>query len=210
MALVLFILCVWAYALVMPWLVGKAYKHRKMIWAVLKTIFAIAIFPALIVLFIASKSKFLAVFTALWPHLDIMTTTKGLYLRRFFMTPKTQWYHPRFLHYIRLSDSGRDPHNHPGPFSTTILAGGYNESVFYPGGKRGMDVVIARPGNTLHNPKGHTHMVTLVGPTWTWVKGWIRGTPWGFWKLDPQDPAQDLWIESEEYGAKSAEIKSWE
>jgi hypothetical protein len=53
-------------------------------------------------------------------------------------------------------------------------------------------------------------MVTLVGPTWTWVKGWIRGTPWGFWKLDPQDPAQDLWIESEEYGAKSAEIKSWE
>lgn len=181
-----------------------------------KALLAIALAPVLVPLFYFAPVTFLPVFTFLWPHLDILGDDRTLYLRRFFMTPKTQLFRPRFLHYINRSDEGRDPHDHPGPFTTKILHGGYVEKVYQPhdlfrqGRGRVIETKFCLPGAVLVNPEGHTHMLTLAGPTWSWVVGWKRGKPWGFWLLHPEVGAEDRWIESEEYGVKGDEIKSWE
>lgn len=187
-------------------------------WAAIKLLVAIFLSPLIIATFFISKRVFLFLMTELWPHLDILSLDGKLYLRRFFMTPKTRWYRPRFLHYIVQSDTGRDPHDHPGEFTTTILDVGYIEQIFYPQGHamdfypRPSDWEVRRvtTGMTVHNPRRHTHRVTLFGPTWTWVVAWIKGVPWGFWKLDPMDSAMDRWVESEAYGDKGVEVKSWE
>jgi hypothetical protein len=198
-----------------------------LVWAGLKMAVAVALAPALVALFLFSPKAFLPVFTALWPHLDILGPDGTLYLRRFFMTPKTHRFRPRFLHYIARSDEGRHPHDHPGPFVSRILTCGYLEKIYFPridrggadvwevGGRMAFDRTdphqerFALPGMTLENREGHTHMVQLFGPTWTWVVAWKRGKPWGFWIIHPTDPARDRWIESEEYGVKGDEIESW-
>ena len=188
----------------------------KYVYCGVKMLVAVVISPLLALCFITTPQLFLPVFTGLWPHLDIVGEDGSLYLRRWFMTPKTRWFRPRFLHHIARSDEGRDPHDHPGPFTTTILHGGYLERIYYPRNqgyrlRHGLYVERgALPGDTLVNGGGHTHMVQLLEPTWTWVVGWIRGQKWGFWLLDPQDASGDRWIESEEYGTKGVEIRSWE
>jgi hypothetical protein len=184
-------------------------------WCSVKLLLALALSPLLWLLFQWAPVAFLPVFTFLWPHLDILGEDDALYLRRFFMTPKTQLYRPRFLHYINRSDEGRDPHDHPGRFTTKILHGGYVEKVYWPGDPfRKLNGVVVEtkfclPGAVLDNQVGHTHMLTLAGSTWSWVIGWKRGSPWGFWALDAKDGANDRWVESESYGLKGREVKSW-
>ncbi len=200
--------------------------HWYTIWSVFKAVFAIVISPYIIFEFFVSKRHFITLMSWLWPHLDIFTPDGKLYLRRWFMTPKGQSYLPRFLHLILLSDEGRDPHDHPGEFTTTILMNGYDEEIYFPYGRyfdgeefRQSPEGVGRPGSpymrqvrqweTYVNGEGHTHAVKLIGPTLTWVVGWRKGKPWGFWKLDESDPMEDVWIESNEYGEKGEERKSW-
>jgi hypothetical protein len=189
--------------------------HRS--YVALKLLVAVAISPLLVFLFFAWNDAFLALMTFLWPHLDILGPEGDLYLRRFFMTPKTKWYRPRFLHLINRSDEGREPHDHPGRFGTRILRKEYRENVYYPRDPNravnGLVVQVrtVRAGDKLDNPIGHTHMVTLTdGPTWTWVVAWNRGKPWGFWLLHPTDGSKDRWVESIVYGVKGVELESWE
>jgi hypothetical protein len=187
-----------------------------LLFALIKALVAIVLSPILCILFYKWNKAFLVILTALWPHLDILDENGDLYLRRWFFTPKTRWYRPRFLHYIAQSDKGRACHSHPGEFRTRILRAGYIESVYYPKDvkfrkEKGLcEVKTHRVGTKLFNPKGHVHMVDLLAPTWTWVIGWKRGEPWHFWILHPTDATQDYAIESNEYGAKGKEVKSWE
>jgi len=203
-------------------------------YAVLKLLLGIALLPALVLTFLVWKRAFIAAMTFLWVHLDIYTPEGELYLRRWFMTPKFRSPnrlvpHPRFLHLIKLSDGGRDPHDHPGAFTTTILWNGYDEEIYFPRG----DYIAARnkeggwtftnrfgrPGNplmrkvraysTYENSEVHTHRVKLIGPTLSWVVGWKKGKPWGFWILDQDDPSKDRWVDSETYGEKGIDRKSW-
>jgi len=188
----------------------------KYVYVALKVIVAVTIFPLLVLLFIVSPSLFLPVFSWLWPHLDILGENGDLYLRRWFMTPKTKLFRPRFLHLIARSDEGRDSHDHPGAFTTRVLKGGYLERVYFPYNQFIRDEYglyiehSVEQGDVRVNYERHTHMLTLLEPTWTWVVGWKRGKPWGFFKLHPTDASQDRWIESEAYGAKGIELKSWE
>ncbi len=192
-------------------------RRLYLLYSIAKLLLAVALSPLIVLTFFVSKKAFLVVMSALWLHLDIFTPEGELYLRRFFFYPKFKHGpNPRFLHYIRLSDEGRDPHNHPGPFTTTILWNGYNEDIYFPQqdklgfGRPGLPFVReVRAWNTYVNPDGHTHAVKLIGPTLTWVVGWKKGKPWGFWILDPKDPSKDRWVESEEYGEKGDERKSW-
>ncbi len=195
-------------------------------WSVLKCLVAVALSPLLLFLVLTWRRAFIAIFSALWVHLDIYTPDGRLYLRRWFMTPKwksPRLPHPRFLHLILLSDDGRVPHDHPGAFTTTILWNGYDEEIYFPHGRCGEpycegDHSVGRPGspflrevrfpNTYVNSETHTHLVKLIGPTLSWVVGWKKGKKWGFWKL-AENPADDLWVESEEYGEKGEERKSW-
>jgi hypothetical protein len=188
-------------------------------WTILKLLFAVVISPPIALTFFISKRAFLAVMGALWPHLDIFTPEGELYLRRWFFWPKFKHGpRPRFLHLILVSDTGRDGHDHPGRFDTTILWNGYDEEIYFPRKPIGL-TGLGRPGhplvrhvrawNTYSNPEVHTHRVKLVGPTLSWVVGWKKGRPWGFWILHPTDPSQDRWVESEEYGEKGEERRSW-
>lgn len=219
------IFCFGRYALLDTSSQRRIRQAVKYVYVALKMLVAVVISPLLVICFVLSPSLFLPVFTFLWPHLDILGEDGSLYLRRWFMTPKTRWFRPRFLHYIARDDEGRDPHDHPGKFCTKILKGGYSENVYFPLRddltpwflrQAPLDrtyphrVRSGCPGDVLNNEEGHTHMVKLFEPTWTWVVAWIRGKPWGFWKLHPTDASQDRWIESEEYGVKGQEIASWE
>jgi hypothetical protein len=192
--------------------------HWFTIWSAFKAVFAVAISPFILLVFQLDKWAFINIMTALWPHIDIYTPDGKLYLRRWFMTPKGQSYRPRFLHLIMLSDVGRDPHDHPGSFTSDILWNGYDEEIYFPQvtdnpeeiGRPGNPLLrAAREGDHLDNPEGHTHAVKLVGPTLTWVVAWQKGRPWGFWVMDECQPELDVWIESEEYGDKGEERKSW-
>jgi len=199
----------------------KYRPHWFTIWSVFKAVFAVAIFPFVLLVFWLDKQGFVSLMSALWPHIDIYTPEGELYLRRWFMTPKGQKFRPRFLHLILLSDEGRDPHDHPGAFSTTILMNGYDEEIYLPKsyvidednrwyGRPGFPLMReVRAGHTFDNPEDHTHIVKLIGPTLTWVVGWKKGRKWGFWKMDRLDPSKDVWVESEEYGEKGDERKSW-
>ncbi len=212
------IFCFGQYVMLTPGGRRRCRQAVKYVYVTLKMLVAVAVSPLLVLCFLAAPNKvFLPAFTFLWPHLDILKKDGSLYLRRWFMTPKTQWFRPRFLHYIAQGDEGRDPHDHPGRFTTRILKTGYREFVYYPKDQKfrtayGLwETSYVNPGEVRHNGYGHTHMVDLVrGPAWTWVCGWIRGKRWGFWKLHPTDASKDIWVESEEYGAKSQEVKSWE
>jgi len=194
----------------------KTRQAVKYVYVALKMLVAVAVSPLLVLVFVVSPTLFLPVFTFLWVHLDILGEDGSLYLRRWFMTPKTKWFRPRFLHLIARSDEGRDPHDRPNSFRTTILRGGYDEKIYYPKDQKFRTTYglchyrHARPGDTLDNPFGHTHMVTLVAPAWSWVVGWNGGGRWGFWVLSPTDADSDRWIDSEDYGVKGTEVKSWD
>lgn len=108
---------------------------------------------------------------ALFPRRDIVTDG-DLYLRRWFLTPRS-WPWRIFIHHIMRSDRDRHLHDHPWDFSTLIVNGSYLEHL--PHGTR-----IARPGMILHNKAEHTHRIELQRPMWTVL---FVGRPrrvWGF------------------------------
>lgn len=62
-------------------------------------------------------------------HRDIWKTVDGvdtLYLRRFFLTPRS-WPIRLFLHFIARSDDDRHLHDHPWSFASFIFSGAYFE-----------------------------------------------------------------------------------
>jgi hypothetical protein len=59
------------------------------------------------------------------PHRDIVIDDE-LYLRRFFLTPRS-WKTRVFLHHIRKSDAGIFLHDHPWDFTSYVLWGSYVE-----------------------------------------------------------------------------------
>lgn len=85
------------------------------------------------------------------------------------------------VHHILRSDEGREPHDHPWPYLTIILKGGYYEHRYEDDGRlRG--VKWHGPGSVLYRPAGSWHMLKLPqGDTaWTlFVTGRYVGT-WGF------------------------------
>lgn len=115
---------------------------------------------------------------------------EGLYLRRFFLTPVARWwwpFRPWFLHRILLSDD-RVSHDHPGGFTTIILAGEYVEHVFQP--PFVAEVLRRRcpAGTVLRNAGTHAHYVEIVRPVWSLVHGWKADREWGFWPRRGDEP----------------------
>lgn len=85
------------------------------------------------------------------------------------------------VHHILRSDHGRDPHDHPWPYLTIILRGGYWESLFDEHGTllskkwHGPGSVLRRPANTWHRldvPEGQT--------AWTLFITGEKKQTWGF------------------------------
>jgi hypothetical protein len=194
----------------------KMAKTVRWGWAALKLLVAIPLLPLLYLLFRTSKRAFLPVFTFLWPHRDIVKKGQGLYLRRFYLTPRFKGRKRYFLHYIRRDDVDRDGHNHPWDFASEILDGGYVEQVFfprdweYPRKNAGLRYEFRhrRRGDKFFNPAEHTHKVTLTGPTWTLVTAWPARQEWGFWKMGT-NPAADEWVNWKTYVNAGKDQDSW-
>jgi hypothetical protein len=170
-----------------------------------------------IALFHFSKPLFAAVFSIFVEHFDIRKMKLGvntLYLRRWYLMPRLPWGRRYFLHAIYESDNDRDAHDHPWPFRTRILAGFYIEHVWFPlndyhgeltdmrlyhlGGREWARQAPA--GTVIDVPARHTHKVEIIdGPVWTLFAAGPPEREWGFWVLDNENPANDTWINHEDY-----------
>lgn len=111
---------------------------------------------------------------------------EGLYLRRWYLSPRVRWLPFQiFLHNIRLDDS-RDFHDHPWPFISIILRGSYREFIRCPscvlnGWYLHTEQRIARAGSVLVNTAEHTHRVEIIKPVWSLVIARRPRRVWGFW-----------------------------
>jgi hypothetical protein len=102
------------------------------------------------------------------------------------------------LHYFPQPDEDRCLHDHPWAFTTTILAGGYDErlpSDSWRGKANGLgpaygDYVIHGrvPGNSVERAASDLHLVARLpfGPTWTLVRTGPRVRDWGFHQPNQQ------------------------
>ena len=65
-----------------------------------------------------------------WLYIPDSADPTVIYLRRLRII-QTPWFGV-YLHWIYLPDRDRDPHDHPWPFTSVILRGGYTEEVMEP------------------------------------------------------------------------------
>jgi hypothetical protein len=99
-----------------------------------------------------------------------------------------------YLHHLMRSDHERALHDHPWPFVSIVLAGGYSEIH-----DQTLDHREARqfraPGSVLVRPAEWRHRFVLTKPAWTLVIVGRRCRKWGFFtskgwcwwrKYDPQ------------------------
>jgi hypothetical protein len=108
-----------------------------------------------------------------WKHIVDIDNPADVYLSR-LMLLKTPWF-GIYFHVIRRPDWAHCQHDHPWPFVTCILRGGYEEEV-------GGQLFVRRPGYVGYRGRNFEHRITrLLGETaWSLVfRGRDRGT-WGF------------------------------
>ena len=100
----------------------------------------------------------------------------------------------------RFSDIDRgDPHDHPWPFRSTILSGGYVEQVYHP--KAGLvETVERKPGDSFDIGAGHIHRIVDLpaGECWTLIQplGLKEQEP-GFYQFREDGVWQRRWNEPE-------------
>lgn len=106
---------------------------------------------------------------------------EGLYLRRFYLSPRTRWLPFQvFLHHILLDDDDRALHDHPWAFVSIILSGCYREFVSACA-PRWVPYAKLRPaGSILFNKAEHTHRAEIVRPVWSLVIATRAKRIWGF------------------------------
>lgn len=90
-----------------------------------------------------------------------------------------------FLHRFQRSDAD-EMHDHPWPFTTVILAGGYFEATPGEGWAGGDGPVVKRwlpPGSVLYRPATWIHSVQIPdgAEAWTLVLRGPKERSWGFW-----------------------------
>lgn len=109
------------------------------------------------------------------PHRDIKNGG-DLYLRRFFLTPRLFGYR-LMLHHIVRSDKERDLHDHPWPFWTLCLRGGYIEETEKDGTK-----ISHVAGQLKYRDATFKHRIDrILGECWTLVLTGRVVREWGFY-----------------------------
>lgn len=116
--------------------------------------------------------------------------------------PGDRWYMQRWwflrlghlqirVHHIQLADIGRDMHDHPWPFRTFVLRGGYLEK------RETTGSALRLAGHTAVMGRGEFHRIAKVSPGGAWTLFVTRGPRkgWGF-----KQPSGAV-IPHEEYGA---------
>lgn len=92
-----------------------------------------------------------------------------------------------YVHCFHTSDDDRNMHDHPWPFLTIPLSGGYWDVT--PAGRQWV-----RRFRPTYRPAAHRHIVILDRPnTWTLVFRFRRVREWGFW-------TDNGWLDWRSYG----------
>ena len=105
-------------------------------------------------------------------------------------------FHP-VLHHFRAPDHG-DPHDHPWPFRSVVLAGGYVEEVFSLDGSSSL--VRRNVGESFVIPAGHIHRIVELpeGECWTLITALgPQERVSGFYRFGDGEPMHRFWNEPE-------------
>ena len=115
----------------------------------------------------------------LFPRMDIKAPDGTVYLRRW--TLLRAFGCKVMLHKMERPDYARELHDHPWPFVTLVLAGGYIEE-YQPRGAGRPRMRINGVGHVRANRAGHAHRVAILprGTCWTLVIRGRRRREWGF------------------------------
>ena len=107
------------------------------------------------------------------------------------------------LHLFLRPDDDESLHDHPSPFTTTLLQGEYVEARPSPGWDRESGLGPCPSNNLLHWPAGsvirrkaddlHAIVRLKTNIVWTLVRTGARERPWGFW------PEGKPWMAAKEY-----------
>jgi hypothetical protein len=144
------------------------------------------------------KSKPIAYKTRKWAFMlreDIMDATypDQVYLRRWRLIQMPLF--GLYIHHIFLPDKDRDPHDHPWPFVTMILRGGYDERV-YENPDRALTHLKIWDQFSVHRFRtSWAHQILTIRPnTFTLVLTGRRRRVWGFW-------TDEGWVRWQDYNA---------
>lgn len=106
------------------------------------------------------------------------------------MSPAFVKYHlddGRALHRFTRPEPFANPHDHPWPFETQILAGGYVEEVFtfHPDGGWRSELAERRPGTTHQIAADHIHRIVELPmqESWTLVRAGAHERTTHFWRF---------------------------
>jgi len=147
--------------------------------------------------------------STLWAFMDGFQVRKGdtpyLDRLRVVQTPLFGVY----LHRIHQPDQDRDPHDHPWPFVSFVLSGGYTERVWADKKRRRNDLhsMEFRRGRwSLHRMRAdRAHRILSVeDQLWTLVLTGPRKRDWGFWTRDGLVPWRDYLA-----GCDSEDVALW-
>ncbi len=110
----------------------------------------------------------------------------GPYMTRWAIAGKLDDPKPAtFVHWFQRSDAD-EMHDHPWPFTTMIIAGGYYEVTPARGWKNGVGPVKKvwyNPGRILRRPANWIHRIEIPAgrDAWTIVSHGEKQRAWGFW-----------------------------
>lgn len=152
------------------------------------------------------------VLCALFEHADVTKRVGGevkLYLRRYFVRHSSPTQGGIYVHHICRSDDDRDPHDHPWPYRSVVLSGGYWEEEWrtlpadYDSGHpirpwragvkwHGPLSFLRRPATWLHRLR-----IPAGEECWTLVITGPQTREWGF-------ETDEGWVPQQEYKNRSA------
>ena len=101
------------------------------------------------------------------------------------------------LHRFTEPDHG-DPHDHPWPFRSVILSGGYVEEVYHP--QKGLVGTLERkPGDSFLIGAKHIHRIVSLpeGECWTLIMPGEHQQTSGFWRFDNGQAFHRFWHEQD-------------
>lgn len=105
----------------------------------------------------------------------------------------------RVVHRFSAADGpDADPHSHPWPFKSRIIAGGYVEQVFDVDRPHAPPVEIERrPGDVFHNEAGTVHRIIrlLEDECWTVIRPGAHERKPGFYQFRPDGVWHRFWDE---------------
>jgi hypothetical protein len=122
---------------------------------------------------------------------------------------QTPWFGV-YLHHIHRPDKDPDPHDHPWWFTSLVLAGKYQETVWPDKRDPSWRQLRLRPRwSWASTSRRAAHLISSIdGPLWTLVITGPRRADWGFWEKPPgQRAGHAVFVPWREYTARHGGVR---